>query len=662
LKTRALALTALTLLVASSFLTAVPAASGANITDFVRDINTFWGTPSSPTGAAPGDTNVPLTLTFQYVYPLDASSVQGLLTLPKGFALYDGTNQTYASTSGGVSSSSVFQLTFDGIFLSPDLPLGSYNFTLDLWAYSGSGLILQQNSTVSAYVEGIPQLQFGTPEPSLTAGGVDEVPLVITNDGTGNASHVSLTVSASAVSVLTPSFKFLSLAAGQSAPVEVEVYVPSSVSGSAISVSLAATYDDPYGAQQSASQGVAFYVATAAASPLYYQSGDVSLIPGVINTIPITLTNQGTGPATQVHTQVSSASQVSILTQFPMVPDIAPNSSVTDSIEVYVSSSLASSPLALTFSYSFISPLGITSSSTQSVGLYTTSSNSSLPSVLISVSPVKSNVDVGVQSKVSFDVEDVGHTTLQSPVLSLAVSSPLVVIGNSSYAIPSGVLTPGDPVVYDALVGSSTSASPGFYSSSVTVTYIDQSGTTKSATYSTALVLSGTIDLIIQSPQVTQSNNTLSISGEILNEGFSSAYYASVTGSIVGVRGTSQADYVGEIDPNTPVPFSVTISYAPQSSTRSANVSVDVAFKDSLGIQGAYSSAVQTTLSSSSPVLSSSPTSSGSTSGADLLTYLEIGVIVALVVVGAVGFIYIRRNRASATPPEPDEKPDQGVI
>ena len=267
-----------------------------------------------------------------------------------------------------------------------------------------------------------------------------------------------------------------------------------------------------------------------------------------------------TEAALQVHTQVSSSSGVSILTQFPDVAELAPNASVSASIVIYVSESLANSPLSLTFSSSSTNQLGITSSYTESVGLYALSSNSSLPSVLVSVSPVKSLVNVGTQSEVSFEVEDVGTATLASPILSLAVASPLVVTQNSSYPISGGVLRPGESVVYDALVGSSTSASPGFYTASVTVTYIGQSGTTESATFSSGLVLAGTIQLVIQSPQVTQSNSTLSVSGEILNEGFSNAYYASVTGSLAGAKGVSPADYVGEIDPNTPVPFSLTLS------------------------------------------------------------------------------------------------------
>jgi len=656
---------AATLLISSCVIAAVPAATGSNLLAFVRDVNTSWGTPSSPTGASPGDRDIPLTVTFQYQYPTSASTVEALLTLPKGFSLYDGTNQTFSSTSAGVSTNSVFQMTFGGIFLSPSLSLGAYNFTLNLWAYletSGGVTILPENLTISVYVEGRPQLQFSTSNPTLQSGQVDDFSILVTNSGTGNASQLSLSVSAPGVSILTSTLKIPYLTAGNATSVGVEAYVPSSASGSALQLSILATYEDPYGVQQSTTQTVGFYVSTAAASQLLIQAGDNSLVPGTTNTVPFTLTNLGTGPVFQVHTTVTSPAQTSVLNQLSAVPELAANASVTESMEIFVSSSLANSPLELTFSDNYVNGQGVPGSYTQTLGFYVTGSNSSLPGVVVSVSPIRSGVRVGTPSLVTFKVEDVGTTSISSPVLSLSVSSPLVVIQNSSYAIPNGILKAGESVIFEALVGSSTSASPGYYPASVTVTYLDQSGAEESATFTSGLVLTGTINLIIQSPQVAQGNTSLSVSGEILNEGFSSAYYASVTGSMGGAGGTSQADYVGEIDPNTPVPFSLTLPYTPSGSVRTANILVNVTFRDSLGTAGAYSSAIQTRLTPVSSVAGSSSSATGSSSGADLLTYLELGVILALVVIAVAGFLYIRRSRVQVPSSEPAEKEDNRVI
>lgn len=628
------------------------------MTSFIRDINAYWGTPSGNVGAAPGDMNLPFTAELQYVNPETATTVQAFLDLPPGFTLYDGTNQTYASASGSITSGSFFQLTFNGIFISQSVAVGTYNFTLQLSVFTSSGFYFNQTMIVPARVEGMPDLQFGTSSPSLVSGEVNEASLTVTNSGSGNASQIELTVSANGATVLTPVLRIQNLTVGQTSPVQVELFVPSSGTGAAVSLSIASTYNDPYGVQQSATQVVGFYVTAPSSYPLNYQSEDVSLTPGGTNTVPITITNDEAGPVYQIHTQVSSSSQVSILTQLPVISELAANASVTEPLDVFVSASLANSPLSLTFSYSFSNAQGLTSSYTQSVGLYTTGTNStSSPSV--SISSVQSVVKVGTESEVIFAVKNVGSTSLQSPVFSLTVSSPLIVIENSSYTI-TGAIPPGGSVPYEALVGSSTSASPGFYSASVTVSYSGPSGSAEASTLQTALTLAGDIDLIIQSPSVTQSSGSLSISGEILNEGFSSAYYANVNGSIVGVKGTSQSDYVGEIDPNTPVPFSFTVSYTPQSSARSVSISIDITFKDSLGLQGTYSAPVQTTLTTTST--STGTSTATSTSGVGLFTYVEIGVIAALVILAAVGYVYIRRNRASYPAPYSEQKEDRGVI
>jgi len=664
LRKPALTLLAMVLLISSGVIAGVPAASGSNLLAFIRDVNTSWGTSTSPTGASPGDRDLPLTVTLQYLYPVSASSVEGLLTLPTGFTLYDGTNQTFAATSAGVSTNSVFQITFGGIFLSPFLSLGAYNFSLDLWAYlptTGGSTILPENLTVSVYVEGSPQLQFGTSTPSLPSGQVDDIPVQVTNSGSGNASHLSLSASAPGISILSPLLEISSLAAGNTTTVNVEAYVPSSASGSALSLSILATYADPYGVQQSTSQTVGFYVSASPASQLFVQAGDYSLVPGTTNDVPFTLTNIGASPIFQVHTAVASPAQASVLTQFPTISELKSNASVTDSMEIYVSDSIANSPLQLTFSTTYVDGQGVPGSNTQTVGFFTTGTNSSIPGVVVSVSPIRNEVGAGTPSMVSFKVENVGTTSLSSPVLSLSVSSPLVVLQNSSYAVPNSILPAGESVTYEALVGSSTSASPGYYPASVTISYLGQAGAETSATFTSGLVLVGTIDLVIQSPQVTQGNTTLSVSGEILNEGFSSAYYASVTGSVGGARATSQADYVGEIDPNTPVPFSLTLSYTPSRSALNAKILVNVAFKDSLGTMGTYNSTIQTTLAPESSTGTSS-SSTGSSSGANLLTFLELGVIAALVVMGVVGFVYIRRSRAKIPSSGSEEKEDKGVI
>jgi hypothetical protein len=633
--------------------------------------------------AAPGNTNIPLTLTIGYTGSVKATTVNATLFLAAaqlsglvvgGFTDVFGATTPTASTFS-VSPDTSFTFTYY-LDIANTTEVGVYSIPVQFeWTTpSVSSGYFVESSTLTVSMLGTPDLTFSVSPTALKPGEVNNVTLAISNVGSGVASQVVATVTATAtgLSVLNPIVKVQDLRPGESTSRVIGFYLPASLSGvtaevtgglsgSAVSLSIGASYVDSYGSRESISQVLGLYVLEASTPLLSFQAESVTLYAGENNTVPIMLTNSGSGPALQIRTQISSSSQSSVLNQFPLVADLEPESSVSADIVLYVPQGLSGSPLTLSFTSAYTDEFGESGTYTQSLGLYIANSTSSLPSVLVSVSPVKSDASVGTESEISFDVEDVGPASLYSPVLSLTVSSPLVVIQNSSYALPSGVLTAGKSVVYDAIVGSSTSATPGYYAASVTVTYVNKVGTIQSAAFSSGVVLSGMIDLVIQSPQVTQANNTVSVTGEILNEGFSSAYYATVTGSIMGLKGSTQGDYVGEVDPNTPVPFSITITTAPLSSTRNANVSIDVSFKDSLGIVGGYSSSVPATLQSASSLLISS-SSSSSASGTNLLTYLEVGVIAVLVVMVVVGSIYIRRSRAGGTSREHKEKDDQGVI
>ncbi|HME18443.1 MAG TPA: CARDB domain-containing protein [Nitrososphaerales archaeon] len=621
-------------------------------------VGAIWGTAAKPIEAAPGGTNVPLTVTVEYQGSLEAQSVRGLLQLSAATVDQQpapGFTDTYGNTTAtnsvfSISSDSAFALTYF-VNLANTTKIGAYSIPIELeWTDSttGSSGYNAQSATISVTMLGIPDLVYRASPLALIPGRVNNVSLTVTNEGSGAASQVAISDSASGVSVLNPVFEIPSLAPGQSRSLGVGMYVPATLSGSSITMTVATTYYDAYGSTQSTSQTIGLYANRASAPILNFEALTSSIAAGETSTVPLILTNLGSGTASDIHIQITSSGQSSVLNQFPIVGSLGPNSSTTADIGIYVPQSLAGSPVSLTITSSYTDEFGNAGTSAQSLGLYVANTTTSLPSTLISVTPVRSTVRVGAQSTVSFTVVNAGPTPLTSPVLSLTVSSPLVVTQNSTYAIRGGALRSGESVVYEAVVGTGTSSTPGFYSASVAVTYLDSSGTLKSAIFSSGLVLSGTINLALQSPTITQANTTVVVTGSILNEGFSSAYYASVTGSIAGSKGISQADYVGEVDPNTPIPFSVTMNYVPQAAPNlKANITITVSYTDSLGLTGKYMISLPTTLKSAGQLLQSQgSSSSSSSSGSDSLTYLEYGVVAALVVVAVVGAVYIRRNRA----------------
>jgi len=639
-------------------------------------VSAAWGTAARPIEAAPGSANVPLTVTVEYQGSLQAQSVKGLLQLGAaaiGQEVVAGFTDIYGNTT---ATASVFAIAPDSTFtlsyfvdIANTTRVGAYSVPLQLeWTDSTTGTsgYDAQSATISLTMLGIPNLLLRASPLLLVPGRVNNISLTVTNQGTGAASQIAVSDSASGVSVLNPILEVTSLAPGQSKSMGVGVYVPASLSGASVTMSVSTTYYDAYGSIQTADQTIGFYTSRASTPTLSFEALTNSIVAGQTSTVPLALANLGSGTASDIRVQITSSGQSSVLNQFPVVGSLGPNASTTADIGIYVPQSLAGSPVSLTISASYTDEFGNTGTYTQTLGLYVANTTASLPSTLISVTPVRSAVKVGAQSVVAFTVENAGSSSLTSPVLSLTVSTPLVVTQNSTYAVKGGVLRPGESVLYEAVVGAGTSSTPGFYSASVGVSYLDSSGTLKSAIFASGLVLSGNIDLVIQSPTVTQANSTVVVTGSILNEGFSSAYYASVTGSLAGSKDTSAQDYVGEVDPNTPIPFSVTIAYAPQATAvPKANLTVSVSYTDSLGQSGRYLVNLPATLKSAGQLLQSQ--SSGSTtssSGTDSLTYLEYGVVAALAVVVLVGVLYVRRNRAAPLGggEESDHKSDHDVI
>ena len=91
---------------------------------------TVWGSPANPVDVEPGDRNVPLTVTLQYLGTSTAKSIHAWLELPNGFTDIDGAQKAFAYT-GGVGVNSYFSLIFN-LNIEADAVIGNYTMTLDI--------------------------------------------------------------------------------------------------------------------------------------------------------------------------------------------------------------------------------------------------------------------------------------------------------------------------------------------------------------------------------------------------------------------------------------------------------------------------------------------------------------------------------------------------
>ena len=223
-------------------------------------------------------------------------------------------------------------------------------------------------------------------------------------------------------------------------------------------------------------------------------------------------------------------------------------------MSVYVTSSAGGQALTLTFSTAYLDPSGTAESSNQAAG-FQVASSPSVSANTFSVVSISDNVVSGSISKVSFSIKNTGSSTIFSPGYTISVSEPVVIAGNSTFSSSGTSIAPGQSQVFTADLTASPGSTSGIYAASIEISFTDQYGTTHNQSYSVAILLSGSIELVVQSEAFSQNATGITVTGNLLNEGASSAYYSSVSGILNNSKVGGSPDYVGEIDPNSPGPL-----------------------------------------------------------------------------------------------------------
>jgi hypothetical protein len=428
----------------------------------------------------------------------------------------------------------------------------------------------------------------------------------------------------------------------------------------------------------------------------YLGTTSVASLKGVLS-LPSGVTDVNGHATATAFAATASADQVVALTfDLDFASSVAPGSyNFTLVLSWTTSNSVAFSQEAV------VSPPPVVSATTTSFPLSVTQQNSTL--------------SAGSQTPVSFTLTNDGTATIYSPTFSLTVGSPVVLASIGSPA-PAAQINPASNATFTADVTSSPSATSGIYSGTLTVSFTDSSGTSHTQTFPVSFTLEGTIILILQDTAVSQTATGFTVTGTILDEGSASAYYVSISG-LLGVNSATPV-YLGEIDPNTPLPFSVTIPFtAPTtistttanttgfanstSVTRtsrsgnfsrgfpgnfslpggfagfngsrgaagagagtSANIAISLTFKDNFGGNRVQAFTVPTTVKTASQLSTGLPTTtSGSSSTNTELKYIAYGVVVVVVVTLVVGAFMTRRYRARRLASIPlDQRGEQSVI
>lgn len=624
-------------------------------------INSVWGTASSAFQAGPGDQDVPLTVTMQYLYPYPSVSTELEISLPAGITSTSSSkagqdiNNATAYYVNRLDQGQIFQFTLY-LDLANSTSLGDYTLpTTILWYAILSNstnmpeVYLQQNLNLVISLNGDSNLLYSANDTALIPNKINTIDLTLRNSGSGNVSDITTTVSGSSLSasILNELPSDQSLGPDSNLSEALEVFVPQSAAGSIFALTFSTTYLDPYQNQESTTQSLGFFVSSLTTqSPLSFQLNQASLVPGGINNLTLTVTNTGPSAVSNISIVLSvplsaeGTAAISIVSQPSTIGTLASGSSVTLPFSVFVSVSAAGSPSSLSLATTYVTATGLGESVSNSIGVYV-SNLTTTSSPVISVSELSDYVTTGVPSRVELQVNNTGLEPIYDPSFSLTTTSPLFVSQNSTFTITGGKINPGSGIVYESMISSGPSAAVGVYGGTLTVSYTNEFGVASSQSALVSFTLAGKIVMVVQGEVVTQSSDSnLTVSGTLLNEGTVSAYYATAVGS-VGNSAPNEAlsTYVGEVDVNTPVPFTVTVPYTTGNSPSTANVTLLINYQDSFGRNLTYVSSTPTSLLSASQLSAQSSSTQTANkpgarfSGSGLIFLVLIVIIIVLAVI-----------------------------
>ena len=620
--------------------------------------NAYWGTQGSILSVAAGDSDVPLTVSLLYAGGCTLTAASFGLTLSQPFSLTSGGSYSTdyeANLASGTITNEVYYLN-----LNSTAAVGTYNLPLSIGyevTTSKNAVVSYSESTKATIsLRGSVELSFSAGTSSLFAGETNNLTVTITNGGTGNATAIDPGVTASSqVGILSQLSGLSLLSSGASVAESLRVFVPASLAGSVAGLTFGASYYDAYSIERLVTQGISLSVIAPTAPPLTLVQTNSSFVTGTQTKVAFTLTNDGTQPISSVVFTLAVSSPVLVTGNSPSIPVavIGPGKSSTYVAQVGSGSNAPAGFYSGTVSVGFTDQNGIQRTESFAVG-FTLSSAALVP---LSLSQSNNSLVVGKESNVSYSLTNEGSSAVSSLVFTLSASSPITVLGNSPSS-PAAVLDPGQTSTYVVSVGTSPSANEGIYGGTLDVSYVDQNGVQHSQDFSVGFTLTGSVVLVLQGVEVSQVTGSVTVSGSLLNEGTSPAYYSQVTGSIRGDQATGETpDYVGEVDTNTPTPFTVTIPYSANTAQNSAQISLTISYKNSFGNVSNYTSITVAGLESAEQLFLSTATTASSSSGpsTDLVTIVSYGVLAVIVASVIAAALVIRRRRVTTRPPREDK-------
>ncbi|AIF83176.1 Protocadherin [Candidatus Nitrososphaera evergladensis SR1] len=377
-------------------------------------------------------------------------------------------------------------------------------------------------------------------------------------------------------------------------------------------------------------------------------SSEGGVAPGTSGRVAIKITNTGSAPATGVVVTVPGSSGVNPTTQQASlvavgqksfeIGTITPGNSTTIEPVLYASNSAGETLQTVPLQIEYGNTYGEKKNSTVPVGLIILPTSSSSP---LSATPVgnSSIMTAGKITDLRVSLANNGNQQLSDIVASISSTAEQIkILGKTSWTV--GDLAPGASQEISTQVYSSTDMIGKAATFKLTVQRIS-AGQPEIETFDIGTYVDGEISVKAYEIGVTYIGGVPNITGNLLNEGNVLALFTTV--EVTSAHGLANSlppqQYLGDLQENSPLPFSIPIDVANNTGAGTYPVELKVQYKDSLREQHTLDIKANVDFKPEAPAQNTQQSQAGST--------MMIGVIAGIIAAVVIAVVVIRMRKKS---------------
>ncbi len=267
--------------------------------------------------------------------------------------------------------------------------------------------------------------------------------------------------------------------------------------------------------------------------------------------------------------------------------------------------------------------------------------------VSLSIITSSNRLTGGLDNRFNITLLNTGDVLISTIDATLSLPSPLIIHGDNDWAFKS--LDPGNSRSIPVDIYAPTSSVGATYSGSLNLNYRDDYGESHTDNYPIGLIVRGRIELTlydkIVTPQLAEPGSTVSITATLLNKGNMAAKYVNVSimpNSVLALTMESTA-YVGEVEENSPAPFTLTANVSSNVQNGTYPVTIGISYRDDQYVDHSFNVTFYV-LVEKDHTGQSIPDDTGGLLG----PLSEVGLILLIVLAMSIVIVFLYRRRHSS--------------